>query len=395
MSAFCPAPDPMVGIVLRMSSYIDCQARVLGENGFLALAGGPMGSALLSSAIAILIALIGYRLILGPTPDLRDGIGWTVRIGLALTLLGSWPAFQTVIYRVVVDGPQEVAGVILPSSGLPAQGVPERVQLAYDTIRLGSVLPTSGSGDGPSIAARTQVQGAAPRSAIMFLIGEVGFPSAIKIAIGFLLAIGPLPIIALILGGMSGMFGGWLKTLIGVAIAAVATSVAGSIELVMIESELARLQAYRTAATLEIIDDQALAAIALTFLIVAPFIVLAAVLITARLEVGGRVFSPGPRAQLALGRASPEVRNIDRGSSEARTADRFAEQSRDQQIASSLVRSSYRERLAVGPSPSPLIRGSAPTADERIAAAGVSMRSGSRRTRMRHSRAATQRDGSQ
>src|SRR5437763_539074 len=99
MTVFCAAPDASEGVALRLSEYVSCEGRALGENGFQALAGGPLGTSLLSGLVTIFIALIGYRLILGHTPDMRDGIGWTVRLGIVLALVTSWPAFQTLIYR--------------------------------------------------------------------------------------------------------------------------------------------------------------------------------------------------------------------------------------------------------------------------------------------------------
>ena len=132
MSPTCEAPDPSLGVALRLSNYLDCLARVLGENGFQALAGGSLGASILSGLVTIFVALIGYRLIFGDTPGLRDGVGWTVRVGVVLALVTSWPAFQTLIYRVAVDGPQELAAIMLPASGLAADGLVLCHDVAHD-----------------------------------------------------------------------------------------------------------------------------------------------------------------------------------------------------------------------------------------------------------------------
>ena len=45
MSVVCSGPDTSLGVAYRLSEYLDCQARALGENGFQALAGGALGTA--------------------------------------------------------------------------------------------------------------------------------------------------------------------------------------------------------------------------------------------------------------------------------------------------------------------------------------------------------------
>src|SRR5438445_13816271 len=100
MTVLCAAPDASQGVALRLSQYVSCEARALGENGFQALAGGPLGTSLLAGLVTIFIALIGYRLILGHSPDMRYGIGWTVRLGIVLGLVTRWPAFQPLVYQL-------------------------------------------------------------------------------------------------------------------------------------------------------------------------------------------------------------------------------------------------------------------------------------------------------
>lgn len=128
MTLSCAAPNPDLGIALRLSDYLDCQARAIGENGFEALVGGPMAASLLSGLVTIFVALIGYRLILGRTPGIDDGVGWAVRLGVVLALVTSWPAYQILVYNVAVDAPAQLSRFILPAAGLPDEGLAGRVQ---------------------------------------------------------------------------------------------------------------------------------------------------------------------------------------------------------------------------------------------------------------------------
>lgn len=282
----CPLPDGDAGVALRLSSFLTCQAQALGENGYQALAGGPMIAGLMTGLVTIFVALIGYRFLLGSAPTMRDGVGWTVRLGMVLTLATGWPAFQVLIYRVAVDAPSEFAAVLLPASGLSADGLDERVQQAYDTIRLGSSVNPALA---PQAASTTTTQGtqvntsgtqaqqqapnfgplgqtALPQTASWFVVSTLGVAGALRLAAGFLLAIGPLAIMALLFDATLGLFIGWVRSLAGAALATLGATIVTALDLLLVESELAHLQAVERGVT--IIDPQALTTIVFAFTLV-------------------------------------------------------------------------------------------------------------------------------
>jgi len=274
----CAAPDGELGVALRLSSWLDCQARALGENGFQAFTGGPVATGLLSGLVTIFVALIGYRMLLGTTPSLRDGVGWAVRLGVVLALVTGWPAFQTLVYRVAVDAPGEVAGVLLPAAGLPNEALDGRIQLAYDTIRLGSTRTVSERIDRTaSVADPTATAGAAapllairpgvpeqPQTASVFVLVTIGVISAARLAAGFLLAVAPLAILALLFDATLGLFNGWVRALAGAALAQLAAVAVSAIGLIAVEGELAHLQAAEIGtASATGVDPQALLVIIL------------------------------------------------------------------------------------------------------------------------------------
>lgn len=273
MSPPCLPPDPTLGTVLRVTAFLDCHARVLGENGFQAIAGSALTTGLVSGLVTIFVAIIGYRLLLGDAPDLREGIGWALRFGFVLALVTSWPAFQALAYRVAVDGPPSLAATILPAAGLPAERVVERSQFAYDTIRLGSgepagLAPGASPADQQAAAAlarasQFQFEPPLPKTAAAFLLTTVGVTGALRMAVGFLLAIAPLAILGLLFDATTGLFVGWVRMLAGAALSVLGASVTVSLDLTMIEAELARLQTLGTAASADAIDAQALTAIVL------------------------------------------------------------------------------------------------------------------------------------
>ncbi|MBA3676743.1 MAG: type IV secretion system protein [Sphingosinicella sp.] len=310
MSLVCSEPDSTAGVAVRLSDFLDCQARALGENGFQALAGGPIGMSVLSGLLTIFIGLIGYRLILGEVPGIRHGVNWTIRLGFVLALVTSWPAFQTLVYRVMADGPGEMAAIVLPAAGLPSQGLDGRVQQAYDAMRFGpgsGPLPSrpaegaNGQGEAaaPALAQPSQFQPPVPKTASLFVLATTGSAAAFRIAIGFLLAIGPLAIMALLFDATLGLFVGWVRALAGMAFASLGAAIVTATGLILVEGELAHLQALRAAGTPHLADPQGLTTIVTVLALLAFVTGLAAMRMTGALRLSWRSSS----AQSALGQA--------------------------------------------------------------------------------------------
>ena len=407
MTVFCAAPDPASGVASSLTYYLDCQARALGENGFQALAGGPLGMSLLSGLITIFIALIGYRLILGETPNLRDGIGWTVRLGFVLALVTSWPAFQTLVYRVAVDGPVELANIVLPASGLPADGLDGRVQQAYDTIRLGSVgqqlqnlaaaaaqSPTPNS-QTPALPQPYQFQPPMPQTASLFVLSTAGATGAFRIAIGFLLAVGPLAIMGLLFDATLGLFAGWIRALSGMALAALAALVVTAIDLMVVEGELAHLQALRLGGFGQSMDPQALTTIVIVFALVMLVSTLAAMRMTSAFRLPWGRAVPLARSERAIETAlRPGASTLQVMQEQLVARARAAEQSRVAAIAEALTATVRREQTVLVHAGAP---GSSPRHDPvettaTMAARGIGLGTIGRRTLARRTRTAARRD---
>lgn len=360
MTIACTGPDPDLGIAIRLSSYLDCQARALGENGFQALAGGPVAAGLLSGLVTIFVALIGYRLILGTTPALRDGVTWAVRLGVVLALVTSWPAFQTLIYGVAVDSPGQLAATILPAAGLPAEALDDRLQQAYDTIRLGSAYDQQQAADpatqsqvpaGQTAAPQAQplrsslAQPPLPQTASVLVISTTGVTAALRIAIGFLLAVGPLAILSLLFDATLEVFSGWIRALAGAALGVLAAKVVTAVDLVMVESELFRLQSYAVGGIAQSVDQQALTTIVLAF----GLVMFVTVLTALRMAGAFRLPSLGsPLVATHDARLSPSARQLrtrnDAAASIPSVADRAAQPSRVSTVADALAVTVRREQ---------------------------------------------------
>lgn len=399
--ATCALPDPGLGIALRLSTYLDCQARALGENGFQALAGSLVATSLVSGLVTIFIALIGYRMILGYVPDLRDGVSWVTRLGIVLALVTSWPAFQVLVYRVAVDGPDEIAKLVLPSSGLPSQETALRVQQAYDTIRLGladvPVLQANGSGDPAAVPAvtsqTTQFQTPLPNTATMFVISTVGLAGALRLGIGFLLSVAPFAILALLFDFGWGLFAGWLRALGALVLAVLGVAIGTSIDLVLVESELAGLQQFRLFGTSSTFDPQALTTIVMLFGLVMLIIVAASFRMAGALGLYLR-HRPLINRDPLLARGEDHSRNRRETHVSERSDVVIDEQRRVSIVAEMLAKASQRDEILVS---SGLVAGrgrgslSSGTRGDEVGVAAA--RSARRRTSLSRSRSSARRDG--
>lgn len=292
----CPAFDPLAPYVTSVVGFVDCHARTLGEAGYRALGGGsPIGLAI-AGLIAIYIALIGYRLLLGETFSVRDGVSSAVKIGLVLALSTQWSAYRTVVYDVVIDGPSELAARILAPSGLGGsdrQALTSRLQGAYDVLdallhpdpaAITSRQTSPRNADGvpatlPTAAGAGQLSAPSPgflaASSMILIVGTLAGLLAVRVIAGLLLALGPLFIGCFLFEAMRGLFVGWLRVLIGTAVGAVAGPTVIAIELAILEPQLRLLQQLVAAGTPvpilpgEILATTALFALVLTAALIA------------------------------------------------------------------------------------------------------------------------------
>lgn len=226
--------------------HIDCQARTIGAYGFGALADpGSVVSMALTVLLTIFIALFGIRLLLGNPVAGRDVIGDVLRVGIVLTIASSWPAWRTVGYDLVLNGPAEVASAIGVASGLPGSrnDMRARLQNADDGIVAVTVLGSgrfagdvaSGTdiGDSPRGIALSD-QFALGMGRTLFLSSTIGSTALVQLGAGILLALAPLMAGLLFFSGTASFFFGWLRALAFCALGNVALLVVQGTELALL-----------------------------------------------------------------------------------------------------------------------------------------------------------------
>lgn len=288
--ATCEMLPSDAGFSPAMLRFLDCQAQSIGAGGYGALAApGSTASFVLSGLLTLFVALFGFRMLFGYTPGVRDGVLAFVKIGVVLALATSWPAYQTLIYDVVLRSPAQIANEIGSPSGLPGTsgGMSARldgVDRSFDALAIAGVGYTPATPTAPPlfIGFDTFALGSAR---VLFLAGAMAAFAIVRLAAGLLLALGPLFIAFLLFEGTRGLFEGWARGLIGAALGALATSIVLGVELTLLEPWLYDLLARR--ATQQAITGAPAQLLATTIVFA---IVLAAILaIVARLAAGFRL----------------------------------------------------------------------------------------------------------
>lgn len=250
-----PSPESFAPSVLR---FLDCQAQLIGAEGYRALASpGSTASILLTGMITLLIAFFGYRMLLGHTPTVREGVLTFVKIGLVLVLATSWPAYQILVYDIILRAPAELAATIggaasLPGSGGGLVGRIDGVDQALKILAIEGVGPVPVGPDGrplvrsvpppPFIGFDSFALGFAR---VIFLVSTVASFAVVRIAAALLLALAPLFAAFLLFDGTRGLFEGWLKALLGTALASLAIAIVLGLELAFVEPWLSTLLARR------------------------------------------------------------------------------------------------------------------------------------------------------
>jgi type IV secretion system protein VirB6 len=311
---FCPSPAAELGLVRGLMDTVDCNVRNLVEGGYGALTGpNAEFSAIITGMLTIYIAVLGYQLLFGRGARIADLPLIGLKIGVILAMVTNWSAFHTAVYGLLFDGPHYLANQILaglrPAKSALASDVLAGLQVAFDQLTASAQLYADQAGPnarllqgGPAFASF-----ALWSAGVGLLVSTLGVLLVAKIVLGFLLAAAPVFIALFLFEATRGLFVGWLRAALGVALAPLAATVFLAIMLVMLEPlliELARLR------------EQGL--FAMQPVLSATFLVLVFVLVFLQiLNLGSRIAAG---FQLAPPRAGLPRRDIEAVSSAVATA---------------------------------------------------------------------------
>jgi type IV secretion system protein VirB6 len=272
----CAAPATGPGFLAATLAHLDCQAQTIGTAGYQALAspGSPLSLAL-TMLLSLFVAIIGIRYMIGRQMAAGDLIVATLKVGFVLVLATSWPAYQNIVYGVVLKGPAEIAGSIGRASSLPGSdgGLAARLQ-GVDNGILALVVAGSGRLD---ITAQRPADAVAPPlgddttlglGKTLFVSSIIGSFGLLRLAGGLFLALAPLFAGFLLFEATRFLFFGWLRALIAVAIGSLGISVVLGVELAIIEPWLSQVLALRAGRIATLSAPFELLALALAFSLV-------------------------------------------------------------------------------------------------------------------------------
>ncbi|NCQ65030.1 MAG: type IV secretion system protein, partial [Alphaproteobacteria bacterium] len=231
------AMSEAAGGVAAALQAVNCVAsEVTGATfGRLFAPGGALVT-VLTILLTLYVAFFAIQLITG-----RSTLGVStltpkmLRIGLVLTFVTSWVAYQSVFWNIFVEGPDWLAGVLTGDSGSATQTFAAKVDVVFAAVQQAS-------------AGQTDIETFSPAGmlwmgALLFMLGTVGVLVTARIALALLVALGPIFLVLALFDGTRGLFVGWLKGLTMMALTPLFAVLGGSIMLEMSVPILAALTA--------------------------------------------------------------------------------------------------------------------------------------------------------
>ncbi len=226
----------------------------------------------LTVLMTLYVALIGYRLLLGRSQlNIGELTLTAVKLGAVVALTTQWGLYQSLVYRFLFFGPEQIANVIL--HGLRQNGsvvggdVFDGLQRAF--VDLTSFSPAAppgaltGAPAGNAVAAGGLTAAGAGQlstllskagfdsllllgSACILLLSSLGVLLASKIVLGLLLATGPIFIALLLFESTQGVFAGWLRASLAFAFAPLAVTLLLGLALTLLDPSLQQIETMRS-----------------------------------------------------------------------------------------------------------------------------------------------------
>lgn len=313
MIAACPGPADNLGVIRGVLAAVDCEVQGYSMQGYLALTGpDSFFPAALTSLLVIYVGLLGLRLMFGiGQTRLADAPVAAVKIGLILSIALNWTVFQTLVFDLASDAPYDVARVVsqpLQKSGSKLTADPiAGLQYVYDEIGANAEAFGRSAGPNPNLLQGGNAAAAQKlwdAQSTLFL-GTVGVMSVSVIAIGILATIGPIFIALALLSGTTGLFFGWVRSLVGAAIVPMLSWTTTLILMLTLEPWLDDLARDRLASTLHHDTASTISLVINIFAAAQAALVVGALVIASGLTIGRWKASEAQRGNRSSVTASP------------------------------------------------------------------------------------------
>lgn len=240
----CPTLDGSgsegIAAALRV---VDCMSAEATASAFGRLFGpsGALGTAL-TILLTLYVALLAVNLLTG-----RSKLGlnaFTPRmlgLGLVLTFATSWIAYQSVVWTLLANAPDQIAAVVTGQSGSATATFAKRLDAVFAAVAQAADLASqaapateTGITPAPPQAAGWTAADVLWMAAMLLLLGTVGVLLVARIALAALLALGPVFIVLALFRGTHGLFVGWLKGAVMMALVPLFTVLLGGAALALL-----------------------------------------------------------------------------------------------------------------------------------------------------------------
>jgi type IV secretion system protein VirB6 len=276
----CPTIDPQIGTAQTLIQSVNCyvETSVAQSYGALMGPGGGLKGAL-TAVLVIYVAIMGYRFMLGRARlAVGDLVPRMLLIGAIMALTTSWATYQTLVYDVLTDGPEEVTQMVTRGQ-VPNQSVAERVDIVSKQLTdvandwgkgplgiVASVGPQSSIADAANAArARAEAGGTNPMpatsappataignpfssapnylswSAMLLTLTAAGSIAITKALLGLLLALGPVFALFALFDNTRGLAVGWARAALFLAFVPLLATLTSVGMLAMLEPMASRL----------------------------------------------------------------------------------------------------------------------------------------------------------
>ena len=227
--ALCQEAMDGVGSGVAMSlRAVDCAAAATSQAAFgrLFASDGALLPAL-TILLTLYVAFFAFGLITG-----RSTLGISaltprmVTLGLVLTFATSWAAYQGTMYNLVIGAPNQIANILTGTEGSATTVFADKIDVVFAAL-----IEASGDEATEGAPSTFSPPGLLWLGGTLLLLGTVGLLATCKIALAILMALGPIFVVLALFNGTRGLFTGWLKGVVLLAITPLFAVLGGSLML--------------------------------------------------------------------------------------------------------------------------------------------------------------------
>ncbi|GAA4035357.1 type IV secretion system protein [Parerythrobacter jejuensis] len=226
MSRTCDlAMSEAAGGIASALQAVDCVASEVTGAAFgrLFAPGGDMAT-VLTILLTLYIAFFAFMLITGRSSlGVRSLVPRMITLGLVLTFATSWVAYQSVVWNLALGAPDWLAGVLTGDNGSATMTFASKVDVVF--------LAVEEASNGQTDVETFSPAGMLWIGALLFMLGTVGVLVTARIALALLVALGPVFVVMALFNGTRGLFVGWLKGVVLLALAPLLAVLGGSVML--------------------------------------------------------------------------------------------------------------------------------------------------------------------